>query len=428
MENSTRFILLIAFLLCLKTGFSQSELASGYYVVVAAYDDTREDYAKKYTDLLKSKGHTAQYGFNSKRNLFFVYVSYFSELKPSLIEMTGVRQKGEFVDAWVRVVSGNIEAKAPEQKAEVAQPAQQQSVAVAKPVEPVKQEPVKTELPKPAEEKKESPVVNTEETKKDDSTPIYMTDSITDNEEIKQYKQMTLGNTEVFLSLFYGTKNRVVEGEVSVIDTERSRFISKVKGNDYLVLPDPKSKSGQLTLTCEVFGYRKIQHDINFPMPLKDTVKEGIELMGTTLVIEFDLVRYHKGDIQTLYNVYFYNDAAIMLPESKFELTSLLEMLQDSQTAKIVLHGHSNGNYHGKILGLGPEKNFFTMEGAVQSVGTAKDLSQQRAETIKEYLVANGISSDRITVKAWGGKKPLFDKHSVNAKKNVRVEVEVVQE
>ncbi|HEY3429022.1 MAG TPA: OmpA family protein, partial [Cyclobacteriaceae bacterium] len=127
-------------------------------------------------------------------------------------------------------------------------------------------------------------------------------------------------------------------------------------------------------------------------------------------------------------NVYFYNDAAVMLPESRYELNSLLEMLQDSQTSKIVLHGHSNGNYHGKILSLGPEKNFFTMEGAVQGTGTAKDLSQQRAETIREYLISNGIAADRISVKAWGGKKPLYDKHSVNAKKNVRVEVEVVQE
>jgi outer membrane protein OmpA-like peptidoglycan-associated protein len=232
----------------------------------------------------------------------------------------------------------------------------------------------------------------------------------------------------VFLSLFYGTKNRVVDGEVSVIDTDRTRFITKVKGNDYLILPDPKSTSGQLTLTCEVFGYRKIQHQLNFPLPLKDTVQDDIELMGTTLVVSFDLVRYRKGDIQTLYNVYFYNDAAIMLPESKYELNSLLEMMQDSPTTKIVLHGHSNGNYHGKILALGPEKNFFTMEGAVQGMGTAKDLSEKRAQTIKEFLVSNGVAENRVSVKAWGGKKPIFDKHSVNAKKNVRVEVEVVED
>jgi outer membrane protein OmpA-like peptidoglycan-associated protein len=177
-----------------------------------------------------------------------------------------------------------------------------------------------------------------------------------------------------------------------------------------------------------VFGYRKVQHDLTYPLPLADTVKEHIDLMGTTIVVLFDLVRYHKGDIQTLYNVYFYNDAAIMLPESKYEVNSLLEMLQENPNYKIRLHGHSNGNYHGKILSLGPEKNFFSMEGAVQGIGSAKDLSGQRAEVIKEYLMANGIAADRIEVKAWGGKKPLYDKHSANAKKNVRVEVEVLAE
>ena len=134
---------------------------------------------------------------------------------------------------------------------------------------------------------------------------------------------MTLGNTEVFLSLFNARNNRIVEGDVEVVDTERAKLITKVKGNEYLNLPDPKSKSGQLTLICDVFGYRKIQQEINYPLPLADTVKDFVDLMGTTLVVNFNLVRYHKGDLATLFNVYFYNDASVMLPESKYELNSL---------------------------------------------------------------------------------------------------------
>jgi len=424
MKNYTRSVALVIFLFCLKTGFSQSELASGYYVVVAAYDDRREDFAQRYTDQLKAKWHNAQYGFNSARNLFYVYVNYFTELRPSLVDMKNVRQQGEFIDAWVRVVSGVITAQTP--PAEVKTEPVKETAPVAQPAPVVEPAPVVvspiTPVPPVVEEKKpvvEEPVVR---------EPLVAETVQEQDEKIIQYKQMTLGNTEVFLSLFYGTKNRVVDGEVQVIDTERSRYITKVNGNDYLVLPDPKSKTGQLTLTCEVFGYRKVQHDLNYRIPLSDTIKEDIDLMGTTMVVSFNLIRYQRGDINTLYNVYFFNDAAIMLPESRYELNSLLEMMQDSPTTKIVLHGHSNGNYHGKILGLGPEKNYFTMEGAVQGMGTAKDLSQQRAETIKQYLLTNGISESRIGVKAWGGKKPLHDKHSVNAKKNVRVEVEVVQE
>jgi outer membrane protein OmpA-like peptidoglycan-associated protein len=163
-------------------------------------------------------------------------------------------------------------------------------------------------------------------------------------------------------------------------------------------------------------------------VPLADTVKSYVDLMGTTVVINFDLVRYRKGDISTLYNVYFYNDAALMLPDSKFELNNLLQMMQENPKYRIRLHGHTNGNYHGKILTLGPDKNFFSLTGAKESVGSSTELSEQRAQVIKEYLISKGIDSSRIEVKAWGGKRALYDKNSVNAKKNVRVEVEMIEE
>ena len=239
---------------------------------------------------------------------------------------------------------------------------------------------------------------------------------------------MTLGNTEVFLSLFNARNNRIVEGDVEVIDTERAKLITKVKGNEYLNLPDPKSKSGQLTLICDVFGYRKIQQEINYPLPLADTVKDFVDLMGTTLVVNFNLVRYHKGDLATLFNVYFYNDASVMLPESKYELNSLLQLLQENSNYRIRLHGHTNGNYHGKIITMGPEKNFFSLTGSVQRAGTAKELSYGRAEIVKEYLVSQGIQPDRMELKGWGGRRPIYDKNSANAKRNVRVVVEILED
>src|SRR6187551_3732787 len=270
-----------------------NELKPGYYVVVSAYAKSRENVAQNYVELLKLKGYKANYGFNSSRNLYFVYLSYFDNLKASLQEMRNTRNKGEFTEAWVRVVPGDI-TNAP------------LATLAPVPVEPAK--PV--EKPATASEAVVVPPVDNVS----EADPAIM-----DNPEIKQYPVMTLGNTEVFLSLYNARNNRIVDGMVTVVDTERAKQMTKVKGNEYLVLPDPKSKSGQLTLICEAFGYRKVQEEINYPLPLADTVKPHIDLMGTTIVINFDLVRYHKGDIATLYNVYFYNDAALMLPESKFE-------------------------------------------------------------------------------------------------------------
>jgi outer membrane protein OmpA-like peptidoglycan-associated protein len=341
------------------------------------------------------------------RKMYFVYVDSYGDLKSALKAMQRVR-KGKFPDAWVRVVPGVVSQASPISSTSV----------------PVSEE-ASTEQIQPVVAQRESATpANSRETSND--TLASAEPEITDNEEIKQFSRMTLGNTEVFLSLFDARNHRIVSGDVNVIDTERSKSLTKVKGNEYLLLPDPKSKSGQLTLICEAFGYRKVQQEINYPLPLADTIKPFIDLMGTTIVINFDLVRYHKGDIATLYNVYFYNDAALMLPESKFELNSLLTMLQENPNYRIRLHGHTNGNYHGRIMTAGPDNNLFSLDGAKNSTGSAKDLSRLRAEAIREYLVGNGIAGDRVEIKAWGGKRPLYDRHSVNAKRNVRVEVEIL--
>jgi outer membrane protein OmpA-like peptidoglycan-associated protein len=429
-------IFFLAFFLCipLLSTAQQHELAPGYYVVVGAYAQGRENIAQNYVETLTRRGFKAEYGFNSSRNLYFVYLRYFDNLKESLKNMTETRRKSEFSDAWVRVVPGVVtraqptgasdtpatgattrgEANNPNNPASTGSPAKKTESGASKAETPSNQTPAKNN---PASSVAPAPAPSAADTIE-----------VTDNPPIKQYNPVNLENTEVFVSLFHGRNNRIVDGEVKVIDTERARLINTVKGNEYISLPDPKSKSGQLTLIAEVFGYRKTQTEVNFPLPLRDTVKQEIDLMGTTIVINFDMIRYHRGDIVTMYNVYFYNDAAVMQPESKYELNSLLELMQENPKYKIVLHGHTNGNYHGRIIVMGESKNFFTLSGSKDTSGSAKELSGKRAEAIRDYLIANGIAADRIGVKAWGGRRPLYDKHSPNARKNVRVEVEITEE
>jgi outer membrane protein OmpA-like peptidoglycan-associated protein len=428
MRNATCFIALLLFI-CL--GFSakaqhSAELSPGYYIVVGAYAPSRENVAQNYTEILNRRGFSAAYGFNSSRNYFFVYLKYFPSLRESLKDMRDTRRQPEFSQAWVRVVPGDITAHVnapvtPVTKKEESKPGptkeEQTKNEVIVTEVPVTQTPVTNSVP--VEVQKAEPVVADVQP---DGAPVI------ENDPIKQYDKITLGNTEVFLSLFNATNNRIVEGTVKVIDTDRSKLITEVKGNEYLTLPDPKSNTGQLTMICEAFGYRKIQQEINYPLPLADTVKDYIDLMGTTFVINFDLIRYRLGDRATLFHVYFYNDAALMLPESKYELNSLLQLMQENPRYRIRLHGHTNGNYHGRIITVGDNKNYFSLDGSKSSIGSAKDLSYNRAEVIKEFLASNGIEASRVEVKAWGGKRPLYDRHGVNAKKNVRVEVEILQE
>ncbi|HYC86172.1 MAG TPA: hypothetical protein VEB86_13160, partial [Chryseosolibacter sp.] len=194
------FALCSSFLLIVLTcsiAHSQNvrELGAGYYVVVAAYAPAKEMSAKRYSDQLNRQGIKADYGFNSRRKYYFVYLDYFTELKASLRSMHQVRKAGRFSDAWVRVVSGDI----PPQGPPIAVATQEVKVGET----PVKEVSVESPADKPATDTTASPPVDEE---------------VTENPEIVQFDTMTLGNTEVFLSLFNATNNRIVEGQVKIVD------------------------------------------------------------------------------------------------------------------------------------------------------------------------------------------------------------------
>lgn len=368
-----------------------AELQPGYYVVVGAYAETKEDIAIRYVNKLKADGHEASHGFNSSRNLYFVYLQYHTDLKESVRSMLATRKNKAFADAWVRVVPGDIKPQ----------------VVQAPPVKEAPTQPETTPL-------------NTEPEDSVWTEP---------EEKIIQHDPMTLGNTEVFLSLYNGPHNRIVDGQIEVFDADRSKSITKVDGNEYLIIQDPQNNTGKIRLVADVFGYRRVERELTYSRPLADTAKAYVDLMGTTFVVHFDMVQYKTGDRTLLDNIVFYNDAALMMPESKSGLEALLWMLNDDKNYRIRLHGHTNGNFRGDIITMGPSRNYFNIApDSKRGSGSSKELSEKRAEIIKLWLMDNGVDASRIEVVGWGGKQPLYDVHSVNAKKNVRVELEIVQD
>ncbi|MBY0433772.1 MAG: OmpA family protein [Cyclobacteriaceae bacterium] len=145
--------------------------------------------------------------------------------------------------------------------------------------------------------------------------------------------------------------------------------------------------------------------------------------------VEKEAMVMKKGEMERLNHIYFYKDAAVLRPESRFEVDKLLRMLTENPKQKIRIHGHTNGNDPGKIIKRSdPNADFFSLEGTVEDSGSAKELSEQRALTIRQYLESKGIDKSRMTIKAWGGKKPLFKIDDEKAEANVRVEIEVVKQ
>lgn len=405
-------------------------LPSGYYVVVAAYRLGQDTYAQNYINSINKDGSiNAKYGADTNRNYLYVYVDYYKDFDESIKEMLETRKKAGFEEAWVRIMKGELDSNVnmltkAEPAKEIPQNVKAKEnetvasngvVEVSEPVQPVSV----VEEESKAEEKAEEMEV---------AAPENPVEEVAEKEEpITEPKPVA--EASVFLSLFNATNNKPIEGEVEVIDVDRARLVEKVKGNEYITLPDPKSKTGEVSLIANVFGYRPVQHTILYGQIPDDSTSHFIEWEGNHYVVKFALARYHRGDIHTLYNVFFYNDAAIMLPESKYQLNSLLTMMNENPNYKIKLHGHTNGSSRGRLITMGPSKSFFSLANDVKDgSGSAKELSKQRAEVIKEWLVSQGIAEDRIEVKAWGGGRMIHDKNSVNAKKNVRVDVEILEE
>lgn len=116
-----------------------------------------------------------------------------------------------------------------------------------------------------------------------------------------------------------------------------------------------------------------------------------------------------------------------MTPASKTQLVALQEMLEENPSMRVRINGHTNSNDRGKIIYVGPSKNFFALSSdRVEKNGSSKELSTARAQVIKDWLIAQGIAENRIEAIGWGGNKPLYDKNSVNARKNARVDLEVI--
>jgi outer membrane protein OmpA-like peptidoglycan-associated protein len=363
--------------------FSQADstnLNEPYYVVIGAFSVQKN--AVRFTRQAPKHDLSAKYALNQNRNLYYVYVLTTDDRAKAIETALALRARPDslFSDAWV--YQGSFEKS------------KQGEVTTGKDIDPVA-ETVSSEIVTESTVTASAPK---QVAPKEDTKPfIFKITRLDDSTEVK--------------------------GDVLVVDVDQVRKIGTYDGNKIVDIPKPKGKSGKITMTCNVFGYRRIQHDLNYLDPAGDSV----EIQDSTIVVPFKLVRLQKGDVAVMYDVYFFRDAAIMRPESRFEVGSLLEMMKENPKYKIKIHGHTNGKAPGKIISMKEgSENYFSLSDTKEGVGSAKALSQARADLLKAYLVNNGVDEKRLVVKAWGGKKPIYDKFSPQAQANVRVEIEIL--
>ncbi|QSE97367.1 OmpA family protein [Fulvivirga lutea] len=234
----------------------------------------------------------------------------------------------------------------------------------------------------------------------------------------------------VYFNTYDVTDLHEVKGSVKTTDIERQKDLGKLPTQELVEMDDPNNGTRKVNFETDIFGYRIVNRQVDLDEPETSKDKEHVTTIGDSIIVDMPLRRYNKGDYMTMWNVYFYIDAAIMREESITELNQLLNMMQENDNMRIAIHGHTNGNSHGVVKHLDlDDKKFFSLNGShLETKASAKKLSEYRAYTIQHWLMDQGIEEDRMEIKGWGGKKMLYDKHSSSAEKNVRVEIEILEE
>ncbi len=123
--------------------------------------------------------------------------------------------------------------------------------------------------------------------------------------------------------------------------------------------------------------------------------------------IDIPLRKIKIGSSVTLNNIFFKSGSYHLLEDSYVELRKLLSFLNENPKLSVEISGHTD------------------------DVGKAESnllLSQQRAQSVVSYLIANGLSESRIIARGYGETQPLADNTTEKGRAlNRRIEFKILK-
>jgi OOP family OmpA-OmpF porin len=160
-------------------------------------------------------------------------------------------------------------------------------------------------------------------------------------------------------------------------------------GNDGFSLALPGGK--MYAVRIQSSGYVSDYENLDATQKVLDDYELNVKLQPVEVGITVNLK-----------NVLFERGTSILLPESNNELDVVVSFLKTNPSVRIELRGHTDNR------------------------GVHTDnvrLSQERVDKVKQYLVASGIDSKRISGKGYGGLKPIASNETEETRRlNRRVE------
>jgi outer membrane protein OmpA-like peptidoglycan-associated protein len=161
------------------------------------------------------------------------------------------------------------------------------------------------------------------------------------------------------------------------------------------------------TFSFSIFGSSKYQIVATADGYIDGTAIVDPKTMYADRKVVRNILLSRKGASIVLENLIFAQGKATISPESFPSLDEVVVMLEERPSIVIQLEGHTDSQGNAKLN---------------------LELSQDRVDNVKKYLVSKGIAKDRIKTKAFGGSQPIVQGNSQEAHaRNRRVEMRILE-
>lgn len=213
-----------------------------------------------------------------------------------------------------------------------------------------------------------------------------------------------------------------VEIKGSVFDSDSLPLIAEV------TLSDNKGKPVAHTI-ADVQGKYEIKTAIEENRNYSLTFLNDSSFISTVNINTVDLKGSHsfpdirtilpklkKGAKYPLGNINFFPGVATLLPQSYASVDALYHLMAKNKKMIILIEGHINGY---AINSKDPGEAF---------PGEYQDLSEDRARTVRDYLLRKGIVKERMNIIGLAATQMLFPHHKTEqeASANRRVEIKII--
>ncbi len=120
---------------------------------------------------------------------------------------------------------------------------------------------------------------------------------------------------------------------------------------------------------------------------------------GEPVILEVPLQKIEVGNKVILKNIFFDSNKFEIKEESRPELAILIDFLSENPGVKIEIRGYTDniGNDQSNLI-----------------------LSQNRAKAVYNYLIKEGVNTERLTFKGFGEKEPVADNNTISGRANNR--------